>query len=81
MAVALKAFPIEKPEDVNLILGQPISSRRSKIFTKRWWRRCRGSSSGWRFVKRPAFAWPAGAGRMKNWSSWPGRTHWRSERA
>lgn len=36
MAVALKAFPIEKPEDVNLILGQAISSRRSKVFTKRW---------------------------------------------
>ncbi len=54
----LAAVKIDKPETVNLILGQThfIKSVEDAIH-EALVEPCRASSSGWRFAKRPATAW------------------------
>lgn len=52
----LKVVRIEKPAEVNFILGQSHFIKTGRISMRRWWARCQAYASAWPFVNPPGNA-------------------------
>ncbi len=76
----IEVVRIQKPEEINFILGQSISLKLWKTSMRRWSQQFREFALVWLSAKLQIHAWCVGAATMKPCSSLPAKMPWRSAR-